>query len=212
MSAIAVRYNTAKPRYTYADYATWPEYPRFELIEGEAIQMSAPSWEHQEISMALSGLFWTFLRGKKCRVLAAPFDVRLNFDTLDNTVVQPDLVVICDLDKLSNKKNCLGAPDMAIEILSSSTRSMDKLRKYNIYREFGVREYWVVDPFDRLVEVYVLENEKYTSFVYDDTSTIPVHILEGCEINLAEVFPPNESPASPPINYPLNEEGTVLTD
>ena len=158
--------------------------------------MSAPTWEHQEISMALGGLFWHFLRGKKCRVVASPVDVRINFDTLDNTVVQPDLVIVCDTDKIKNGKNCLGAPDMAIEILSESTRSMDKLRKFNIYLHAGVREYWIVSPFERMVEVCILKEGEYRIFVYDDESVIPVHVLEGCSIDLKEVFPPLEEIAA----------------
>jgi len=190
--ALAERHTQAKPRYTYADYAKWPEYPRYELFNGEAIKMSAPTWEHQEISMELSIQFGTFLRGKKCRVVASPVDVRINYNTLDNTVIQPDLVIVCDTGKIENGKHCLGAPDMAIEILSESTRGMDKLRKFNIYLNAGVREYWIVSPFERMVEVYILKNGEYVVSAYDDESTIPVHVLEGCTIDLRTVFPPPE--------------------
>jgi len=154
--------------------------------------MSAPSWEHQEISAALTSLFWTFLRGKKCRVVAAPFDIRINYDTSDNTVVQPDLVVICDSKKIENGKHCLGAPDLAIEILSGSTHSYDKLKKYNVYLEAGVREYWIIDPYERFVETYVLKDGQYLSAVYGDTGVIPVSVLEDCSIDLSAVFEPVE--------------------
>lgn len=176
------------PYFTYADYATWPDYPRFELIKGEAFEMSAPSREHQEISVALTVQFGTFLRGKKCRLFHAPFDVRINYNTTDNTVVQPDLLVVCDLSKIENGKHCLGAPDFVIEILSESTRSYDKVKKLNVYLDAGVREYWIVNPEDRNVEVFILENGKYFISCYEDKDTIPVHVLEGCKINLAEVF------------------------
>jgi len=186
----------SKPYFTYADYEQWPEYPRFELFNGEAIEMSSPSREHQKISMALSGLFWAFLRGKKCEVYAAPFDVRINYNTTDNTVLQPDLLVVCDLEKIENGKSCLGAPDLAIEILSESTYRRDKLKKFNIYLEAGVREYWIVDPLERIVYVHTLEDKKYFVKLYGDTDIIPVHVLEGCEINMADIFEPLEEEPS----------------
>ncbi|MCL2386358.1 MAG: Uma2 family endonuclease [Defluviitaleaceae bacterium] len=188
MSALPAREFTSTHQYTYADYATWPDYPRYELINGEAIQMSAPSRVHQKISMALSIQIGTFLRGKKCEVLAAPFDVRINYNTTDNTVVQPDLVVICDMAKIENGKHCLGTPDMVIEILSESTRGYDKVRKFNVYLEAGVSEYWIVDPIERIVNVHILRDGNYFIKPYGDTDTIPVHVLEGCMVNLAEVF------------------------
>jgi Uma2 family endonuclease len=194
--SVAMAYKTRpmpKPRYTYADYAIWPDYPRFELINGEAIKMSAPSWRHQEISMSLSVLFGSFLRGKKCKIVAAPFDVRLNYKTLDNTVVQPDLMIICDEKKIENGKHCLGTPDMVVEILSESTRSLDKLKKFNIYLEAGVSEYWVVHPEDRYIEVYILENGKYHATMYGDKNVVPVHTVKDCTIDLSQIFEPVEA-------------------
>ena len=187
MGAVALKIERTT-YYTYADYEKWPEYPRFELIKGEAFEMSAPSFAHQAVSMALSIQLGTFLRGKKSKVLAAPFDVRINYDTGDNTVVQPDLLVVCDPTKIENGKHCLGAPDMIIEILSDSTRSRDKIKKLNVYQEAGVREYWIVNPDDRNVEVFILENGKYFITGYEDKAVIPVHVLEECKINLADVF------------------------
>lgn len=190
MSGATARKIEATPHYTYADYEKWPEYPRFELIKGEAVEMSSPTEVHQAISIALGSLLWNFLRGRKCRVYTAPFDVRINYKTTDNTVLQPDLLVVCDTAKIENGKHCLGAPDMAIEILSESSRNHDQLKKFNIYLEAGVREYWIISPEERTVGVHVLENEKYFTKYYGDTDVISVHILEGCKINLAEVFEP----------------------
>jgi len=188
MSAALAIKPTTKPHYTYADYATWSDYPRYELIKGEAIEMGAPSEAHQSILMSLSALLWSNLRGKKCRVYPAPFDIRINFDTLDNTVVQPDIVVICDRSKLENGKHCLGVPDLVVEILSESNRQHDTLRKFNIYLDAGVREYWIVNPADRVVEVYLLEDGRYIAKRYDSTATVPVSVVDDCEVNLAEVF------------------------
>jgi len=187
--ASAAQQAPQKTRYTYTDYEKWPEYPRFELFNGEAVEMSAPTGLHQEISMELSIQFGTFLRKKKCKVYAAPYDVRINYNTLDNTVVQPDLVIVCDTSKIENGKHCLGAPDMVIEILSESTQGVDRLRKFNIYLNAGVREYWIVSPIERLVQVCILKEGEYTISAYDDESIIPVHVLEGCKIDMREVFP-----------------------
>jgi len=178
-----------RTNFTYADYVTWPDEPRFELIKGEAIEMSAPSEAHQAISAELVFHFKLFLRGKKIpRLYHAPFDVRINYNTFDNTVVQPDLLIISDKEKIVNGKHCVGAPDLVVEILSENTRRYDKLKKLNIYLEAGVREYWIVDTEQKIVEVYILENEKYFIKTYSDEDTIPVYVLEGCEISLPEVF------------------------
>ena len=176
-----------KEHYTYADYITWDDDIRYELIEGVPYMMAAPNQAHQEICVALTGLFWSFLRGKPCRLLIAPFDVRLNAHSYDDTVVQPDLLIICDKSKLDGK-SCLGAPDMVIEILSPSTGQRDKTKKMQLYKQAGVREYWTVSPEYKTVDVYILEGEKYHVNVYSENEVVPVHILEGCEINLVDVF------------------------
>jgi len=210
MSVAIAQKTTAKPHYTYADYATWPDYPRFELINGEAFKMGAPSEAHQAVLIALSSIFWNFLRGKQCRVYMAPFDVRINFDTTDDTVVQPDLVVICDRSKLENGKHCLGVPDLAVEILSESNMRHDKIRKFNVYLNAGVREYWIIDPHSRAVEVYLLENGKYHVAHYDDTSKIPVSVLDGFEVDMAEVF--EDMILEAPVNNDSNAGPAVFTE
>ena len=175
-------------RYTYADYCTWDDNERWELIEGVPYAMSpAPAWRHQGISRELSYQLTDFLKGKPCKVFAAPFDVRLNADDEDDTVVQPDIVVICDRSKLSGT-GCKGVPDMIIEILSPSTAQRDKWIKFNLYQRAGVREYWIVDPDSKMVTVHVLRDGVYTTAAYGDTGAAPVNALPGCEINLEDVF------------------------
>ena len=175
-------------RYTYADYYSWEDNARWEIIDGIPYAMSpAPAPKHQRISIELSIQFHNFLKGKRCRLYPAPFDVRLAADGADDTVVQPDLSIICDHAKIDDR-GCKGAPDLVVEILSPSTARHDRWVKYNLYRDSGVREYWIVDPETQTVSVNVLENNTYIGYAYGDTETAPVNILPGCTINLQEVF------------------------
>ena len=173
--------------YTYADYTGWDDGVRYELIEGVPYMINAPSWEHQFISASLITQINTFLKGHPCMVFAAPFDVRLNADKNDDTVFQPDLVVICDRSKLSGT-GCMGSPDMVIEILSPSSVRHDRLVKFQHYQNAGVREYWIVDPENKIVSVHILENGKYITNAYGDTDAVPVHVLDGCQVNMGDVF------------------------
>lgn len=176
-------------KYTYADYLTWDDGNRYELIDGEVYMMSAPSSTHQRISVELATQLRVYLRGKRCEVFPAPFDVRLDADS-DDTVVQPDISVICDPTKV-DERGCKGAPDMVIEILSPSTASHDQVLKFNKYLEVGVREYWMVYPDMRTVQVNLLIDGRYViQGYYDERATISVNVLENCQINLADVFPP----------------------
>lgn len=175
-------------RYTYADYCTWDDSERWELIEGVPYAMSpAPAPKHQAISGEFHAQLHAFLKGKPCKLFAAPFDVRLNADQDDDTVVQPDLVVICDRSKIDDK-GCKGAPDLVIEILSPSTARHDRIVKFQQYQRAGVREYWIVDPDTKSLQACILENGRYFVTAYADTDTASVGVLEGCEIDLREVF------------------------
>jgi Uma2 family endonuclease len=175
-----------KTKYTYADYLTWNDGKRYELIDGEVYMMSpAPSSVHQEISGRLFARLFNYLEGKTCKVFAAPFDVRLNADT----VVQPDISVICDLNKI-DERGCKGAPDMVVEILSPSSTRHDQFTKFKKYLAAGVQEFWIVNPETRTLQVHILKDEEYVSRAYGDTDSVPVSVLEDCHINMAEVFPP----------------------
>ena len=175
-------------RYTYTDYCTWGDSERWELIDGVPYAMSpAPSRLHQKVSGNLHRHLANFLHGKLCEVYTAPFDVRLNRDTADNTVVQPDLVVVCDRAKLDDR-GCVGVPDMVVEILSPSTARHDRLIKFQTYQKAGVREFWIVDIETKTVQVSILENSNYITVMYGDTDMAPVHVLEGCEVDLQDVF------------------------
>jgi len=174
-------------RYNYSDYLEWDDDVRYELIDGVPYAMAAPSQRHQQTAGELHGQLWQFLKGKRCRVFIAPFDVRLNAENYDDIVVQPDLLVVCDKSKLDGK-GCVGAPDMIIEILSPSNTRHDMHVKFRLYQKAGVKEYWIVDPDSRTVSVHILENGKYFRHSYGDTDIVPVEVLDGCQINLTDVF------------------------
>ena len=175
-------------RFTYKDYATWDNADgRFELIDGHAYAMASPSPQHQGASVELSRQLANFSKGKPCKVFTA-LDVRLNANTFDDIVVQPDILVVCDRSKIDDK-SIIGTPDLVIEILSPSNRENDTKRKPVLYQRVGVREYWIVDPFMNVVYVYILNGEKFNrSIIYREDDIVPVHVLEGCQINLSEVF------------------------
>jgi len=178
-----------KQHYTYADYTEWPDGQRWELISGEAYMMSAaPSLKHQRASRALTRMLDTFLIGKKCEVFAAQTDVRLNPTEGDDCVVQPDLLVVCDAKKLESNA-VVGAPDIAIEIVSPSSANYDRVIKYDLYRRYGVKEYWIVDLEGKLVEIYAFEDQTLSSrTAYGPDDRLRSNVLETLDIPVREIF------------------------
>ena len=153
--------------YTYADYLLWQFSERVELIKGFIRKMSpAPSWKHQSVSMNLTLAIGSVFKNKPFGFFAAPFDVRLldSKKSKENnkiyTVVQPDLCVVCDLEKLDDK-GCIGAPDLVIEILSPGNSKREMGEKFRLYEENGIKEYWIVEPTEQNILIYTLQNEKY---------------------------------------------------
>ena len=178
----------AAHKYTYTDYASWDTEDRYELIDGVPYMMApGPTRLHQTVVGRLFNQLFNYLNGKPCEVFVSPFDVRLNANKYDNTVVQPDIVVVCDKSKLDDK-GCKGVPDMVIEVLSQSSMRRDKVLKFKKYQQTGVREYWIVDPDSKTISAHVLENGRYTTSEYGKTGMVPVHVLLGCSINAQEVF------------------------
>jgi Uma2 family endonuclease len=155
--------------YSYADYLTWKFEQAVELIKGRISPMAAPSRRHQRISWQLTLKIGNTFKNQKCRAFAAPFDVRL-FDKAKSTkankdvftVVQPDMCIICDLDKLDDS-GCKGAPDMVIEILSPGNSKKEMRIKKSLYEENLIREYWVVDPERETIHQFVLNKQN----IYD---------------------------------------------
>ena len=176
-------------RYTYEDYMSWETDERWEIIDGVPYMVSAPTWQHQAALMELANQLHNYLKskGKPCRVFAAPFDVRLFPEDGDDTVVQPDIVVVCDTSRLE-RTGCKGAPDMVIEILSPSTAAQDNLRKFNIYKRAAVKEYWIADPEGKSVTTYLLKDGEYIARAFWGEQSVPVSILPELQVNLADVF------------------------
>ena len=180
-------------RYTFADALTWGEDERIEIIDGEAYMMAPPLRVHQSVLSALFLQIGSYLRGKQCKVYPAPFAVRLFEEDGDRpedveTMVEPDITVVCDPDKL-DKYGCKGAPDMVVEILSPSTRRHDLVVKYRLYQRAGVREYWIVDPDGKTVQVFKLEDGFYGApDVYTTAGAVPVGLWEDFSIDLSQVF------------------------
>ena len=184
-------------RYSYADYLTWADDKRRELYNGIVYELfSAPNSIHARITsnfMTFIGWFVKKRKGK-CEIFHAPFDVRLpkGKETDDDkifTVVQPDICVICDPSKI-DLKGCLGAPDLIVEVQSPSTAKRDMDEKFHLYEEAGVREYWIVFPKQNAITVFLLqENGTFDAgTAYEYETKIPIHIFDGLEIPLSELF------------------------
>ncbi len=193
--------------YTYADYLLWRFDERVELIKGKILKMSpAPSRRHQGISTQLHGLLWMTIKNIKCNLYAAPFDVRLPISEDLNiskkykkkakkladgkilTVVQPDLTIVCDPEKLDDR-GCIGAPDLVIEILSPGNKQIELSDKFEIYQEAGIKEYWIVEPVDEFVIVYTLSKGKYIgSKPYTAQNFIESDVVAGLKLSVADIF------------------------
>ena len=161
--------------YSYKDYLLWKLKERVEIIKGKIMAMSpAPNRLHQDISLKLTSEFLKVFPNDGCKLYVAPFDVRFPDENGNvKTVVQPDLCVICDPNKL-DERGCLGAPDLVVEILSPGNSKREMKDKYELYQEYGVSEYWVVRPEERNIHIYVLENGRYIGIapvVEDDVIT-----------------------------------------
>jgi len=188
-----------KQLFSYADYLTWPEEEMKEIINGIVYTFSAPIRKHASATASFLGRAWSHIKQRKgkCKIYAAPFDVRLpkNGETADDkiyNVVQPDICVVCDPSKL-DEKGCIGAPDLIVEVNSPSTGKRDLNQKFFLYESSGVREYWVVYPEAKAVTVFLLQsNGKYddgtTYEVINKQTKVPVHTLEGLIIDLDELF------------------------
>ena len=180
--------------YTYKDYMTYDECERIEIIDGQIFNMSpAPSRIHQEIISALVIEIGTYIKSNNgpCKVYPAPFDVILKNDDEDvinsTNIVQPDISVICDKSKLTDK-GCTGSPDMIVEVISPFNPSNDYVRKLNLYEQFKVKEYWIINPMRKNILVYTLTDNGYDapiSYTFEDK--IKVNIYDNLEIDFNSI-------------------------
>ncbi len=173
--------------YTLEDYYALPDERRVELIDGVIYDMAAPSEEHQLILNELSFQLNSFVKQNhgKCRVFPAPFDVQLDMD--NRTMVQPDILIICDRNK-TNTRGVYGAPDLIVEILSPSTAKKDVTVKLRKYLQAGVREFWIVDPEDRIINVYKRQDDKALVQTYTFDDQVPVGIWDDrCLIDFPDI-------------------------
>lgn len=175
--------------YSYADYLVWKIKERVELLKGKILEMSAPSPIHQEISGNLQGALFVFLKNSRCKLYTAPFDVRFpqKGESQVYTVVQPDLCVVCDFEKIDSE-GCVGAPDLVVEILSPGNSKKEMKSKFALYQEEGVREYWVVDPERELVFVYVAENKKFKPTIPIADDYVYSTIFPDFKIHTSDLF------------------------
>jgi len=184
--------------YSYADYLTWQLEEAVELIRGKIMLMApAPNVKHQRIARNLGGVLFNYFRKKPCQLFHAPFDVSLYdsrksklADREISSVVQPDLCVICDPAKLT-EQGCSGAPDWIIEILSPGNSKMEVRLKYDLYQENGVKEYWLVFPYECTVHQFILDEasqryQLHAMYAQDERAT-PL-LFPELQIDLADVF------------------------
>ena len=176
-------------QYTYADYMSWRFQERVELLRGWVAKMSpAPSTYHQTVASNFATGIGPRLK-RPCRMFIAPFDVRLPKAKGGETVVQPDICVVCEEAKLT-KQGCDGPPDWVIEILSKGNTKRDTRDKYRLYEESGVREYWIVDPAHGSIMRYILEGERYQRLdpCFEDDEAFSPEVLPEVVLNGAAVF------------------------
>ena len=200
LSEIKVEEPESSVGFTYADYLTWNFKERIELIRGKIFKMSpAPTVTHQKILANIAYEFLNFLNGKSCRCLFAPIDVRLKGkpfrrkrlrDDEITTVVQPDIIVVCDSEKLKDNRSVDGAPDLVVEILSPGNTRVETKYKFDLYEENGVLEYWVVYPEYKQIHVFILnEHEEYGKpVIYEVNDHISSIVLKGLSISMEEIF------------------------
>ncbi|MCP4217934.1 MAG: Uma2 family endonuclease [bacterium] len=181
-------------QFTYGDYLGWDDKERWELIDGHPYNMTpAPGTNHQLVSTALVAQLARHPDTGTCRVIAAPFDVRLPMNEQKEeeiiNVVQPDISIICDPAKL-DRKGCLGAPDLIMEIISPSTTAKDKREKFFLYEQAGVKEYWLVYPDGKIIEVFTLDDSgRYgRPDIYGESDSIALTAIKGITLDLHPIF------------------------
>jgi len=166
------------------------EHEQYEYIDGEIYLLASPKSTHQQILGELHGIFYSWFKGKKCRPMLCPFDIKMSRFENDKNVVQPDLMVICDLEEKLNERDYYdGVPALVVEILSDSSRGKDSVKKLDLYMSSGIREYWIVNPFNNEVTVFLFENRDLAkSATYKNGEEVSSFIFDGLAVPLNNIF------------------------
>ena len=195
MKDVGLPIKKADHKFTYEEYSRWPDDERWELIDGVAYNMSpAPSIDHQRASRKLATAIDRSLEGGPCELFSAPFDIffpEFEGQTLSeiSTVVQPDISVICDSDKLI-KQGCVGAPDVVVEILSPWTTKKDLSEKFHLYEASGVREYWIVDSGNTYFRIFHLQEDGAYDFgsLFEAEGVVSSSVLVGFKVAVEDIL------------------------
>ncbi len=187
--------NKINSSYTYADYIKWPVNERWEIIDGAAYDMTpAPKTVHQNVAGNLFTIFNVFLKGKSCKAFIAPYDIIFaengESELESRNVVQPDISVICDKNKIK-ENGCVGAPDLIVEILSPATASKDIKLKFELYEQHGVKEYWIIHPTEKYLMVFKLDphTKKYgRPDIYLQKAKVKSVVIKGLSVKLDDIF------------------------
>ncbi len=207
-----------RERYTWKDYLSWPEDERWEIVNGEAFRMDfgeysmSPSlaYRHQHVILNLAVKMKKAFEGKKCLPILSPMDVKLT----DDIILQPDIMVVCDQNKIM-EAYIDGAPDLVVEVISRSSVAHDKVRKLKIYAEFGVKEYWILNPYPAIAEILVLTDGKYMlEQVCEGNGTLKSSTFPFLKINLSEIFdfplsPDEEKSEKLRLREPISRYGSI---
>ncbi len=186
----AAAYKSDQHKISYEEFLELSENSdsRYEFIDGEVYLLASPSYIHQCAVVEILNAMYQWFKGKSCKPLTAPFDVTLLKDDAKN-VVQPDIVVVCDTENVNQKGRYTGTPTLVVEVLSESTQNKDMLKKLNLYVHSGVREYWIVNPFNQEIYIYYYEENNIKDYkVFKDNDSARSMIFAGLEINLPAVF------------------------
>lgn len=190
----AVPYQYGGRKATYEEFLELThdskEEDRYEFIDGEIYYLASPKTVHQTILTELFGIYYNWFQGKKCKPIVAPYDITLKRNAEGINIVQPDLMVICDLHEHLNKNDYyMGTPTLVVEILSESTRKKDMLKKLDLYMSCGVSEYWIVDPLKKDVTIYFFKGGDIEDYnMYRQTETAESFTFEGLKVDLKKIF------------------------
>jgi len=165
---------------------------RYEYIDGEIYLLASPKTTHQQVLGELFGIFYTWFKGKKCRPMLAPYDITLKRSNDNTNVVQPDMMVICDLEENLNENDYyMGVPSLMVEILSESSRGKDVVKKLDLYMSTGVKEYWIVNPFNKEINIFLFDKyDVVKNCTYKNTEKASSYVFDGLEVDLESIFNP----------------------